>query len=90
MIEFQKSEIEKLAEYVAERVLAFLDAERDLSADDGLVDISGALKILGVSRSQFYRLLAQKVLTPVRIDNRPRFRKAEIRTLIRSSTRGRA
>jgi predicted DNA-binding transcriptional regulator AlpA len=86
MTEFQKADIEKLAECVAERILAFLDANKESSADDALVDISGALKILGISRSQFYRLLAQNALTPVRIDNRPRFRRAEIRSLIRSST----
>ena len=64
MTEFQKADIEKLAECVAERILAFLDASKESTADDSLVDISGALKILGVSRSQFYRLLAKTPSLP--------------------------
>ena len=88
MIELQKSDIEKLAETIAARILASLEMDKEATEDDALVDIPGALKILGTSRSQLYRLLAKKVLTPIRIDSRPRFRRAEIRALIRSSIAG--
>lgn len=85
MAELQKSQIDQLAETIAARVLDSLQGA-GAASDDGLVDISGALKILGTSRSQLYRLLERRLLTPIKIDSRPRFRKAEILSLIRNGT----
>ena len=44
MIELQKSDIEKLAETIAARILASVEMGKETTEDDALVDIPGALK----------------------------------------------
>ena len=78
---------DKTAEQVSERVIAALKRGNHLKTTaeplDHLIDMGTVMSALNLSRSAVYRLIEKRNLTPIKIDSKLRFRRADIEAIHR-------